>query len=81
MNKLHTLLLLSLGATAFAQTADPELIAAAEAVESKVIGWRHDIHEHPELSNREFETAANAGPRAKWFARQWNRFANLVCLD
>jgi hypothetical protein len=22
----------------------------------------------------EFETAANAGPRAKWFARQWNRF-------
>jgi len=58
MNKLHTLLLLSLGATAFAQTADPELIAAAEAVESKVIDWRHDIHEHPELSNREFETAA-----------------------
>ena len=23
----------------------------------KVIEWRHDIHEHPELSNREFRTA------------------------
>lgn len=30
----------------------------AAAVESKVIEWRHDIHEHPELSNQEFRTAA-----------------------
>lgn len=27
------------------------------AVESKVIEWRRDIHQHPELSNREFKTA------------------------
>ncbi|SFC30349.1 amidohydrolase [Flagellimonas taeanensis] len=27
------------------------------AVESKVIEWRRDIHQHPELSNREFNTA------------------------
>ena len=27
------------------------------AVESKVIEWRHDIHQNPELSNREFKTA------------------------
>ncbi len=26
-------------------------------IEDKVIEWRRDIHEHPELSNREFETA------------------------
>jgi amidohydrolase len=26
-------------------------------IESKVIEWRRDIHEHPELSNREFKTA------------------------
>ena len=26
-------------------------------VEPKVIEWRRDFHEHPELSNREFETA------------------------
>ncbi|MEQ9426463.1 MAG: amidohydrolase [Cyclobacteriaceae bacterium] len=26
-------------------------------VEAKVIEWRHDIHQYPELSNREFKTA------------------------
>lgn len=29
----------------------------AEQVETKVIEWRHDIHQNPELSNREFKTA------------------------
>lgn len=29
----------------------------ADAIESKVIEWRRDFHEHPELSNREFRTA------------------------
>ncbi len=29
----------------------------ADAIENKVITWRHHIHEYPELSNREFETA------------------------
>jgi amidohydrolase len=28
-----------------------------DKVESKVIEWRHDIHQHPELANREFRTA------------------------
>ena len=27
------------------------------AIEQKVISWRHDIHQNPELSNREFKTA------------------------
>ncbi|PIO48752.1 MAG: N-acyl-L-amino acid amidohydrolase [[Chlorobium] sp. 445] len=27
------------------------------AIESKVIAWRRDLHQHPELSNREFRTA------------------------
>lgn len=30
----------------------------AAEVEQKVIAWRRDIHEHPELGNREFRTAA-----------------------
>ena len=30
----------------------------AEAVESKVIKWRRDIHQHPELSGKEVRTAA-----------------------
>ncbi len=31
---------------------------AAAAVETNVIGWRRDIHKHPELSNHEVRTAA-----------------------
>ena len=35
-----------------------ELIAkSAEKIQQKVIDWRHDIHQHPELGNREFRTA------------------------
>ncbi|MEO5593896.1 MAG: amidohydrolase [Chitinophagaceae bacterium] len=29
----------------------------ADKLDSKVIAWRRDIHQHPELSNREFQTA------------------------
>lgn len=28
-----------------------------QAIEGRVIEWRHDIHQHPELGNREFKTA------------------------
>src|ERR1700740_2372232 len=30
---------------------------AAEKIESKAIEWRRKLHEHPELGNREFNTA------------------------
>jgi amidohydrolase len=36
---------------------DAALGAAADRVESKVIAWRRDLHEHPELGNREFRTS------------------------
>jgi len=42
---------------ALAQGAGPGITATIEAVEPKVIVWRRDFHEHPELSNREFRTA------------------------
>jgi amidohydrolase len=32
--------------------------AAAQAIEPSVIAWRRDIHQHPELGNRETRTAA-----------------------
>ncbi len=31
--------------------------AAAKTVEARVVAWRRDLHEHPELGNREFRTA------------------------
>jgi len=35
----------------------PNLEEDYAAIEQKVIDWRHDIHQNPELSNREFKTA------------------------
>jgi amidohydrolase len=35
-----------------------QIDAAARAVETKVIAWRRDFHQHPELGNSEFRTAA-----------------------
>jgi amidohydrolase len=37
--------------------ARPEVDAAAEAVQSQVVAWRRDFHQHPELSNREERTS------------------------
>jgi len=34
-----------------------ELDRLAEQTEDKVIKWRRDIHQHPELSNREYRTS------------------------
>ncbi len=31
--------------------------AAAAAIEAQLIAWRRDLHQHPELGNREFRTA------------------------
>ena len=44
----------------FAQNNDYTKIISekADAIEEKVINWRHDIHQNPELGNREFRTAA-----------------------
>ena len=41
---------------AFAQAPDVEALAAT--VDAKVQAWRRDIHQHPELGNRETRTAA-----------------------
>lgn len=40
-----------------AQAPSSQVDGMADAIESKVIEWRRDFHEHPELSNREFRTA------------------------
>ncbi|MBW3570446.1 MAG: amidohydrolase [Gemmatimonadetes bacterium] len=40
-----------------AQAADPAVAAAVEALAPRIIEIRHDLHQHPELSNRETRTA------------------------
>ena len=64
----HYLMLTSVTLIALVTAIAPELSFAqddlatqidrrAAQVESKVIAWRQDIHQHPELGNREFRTA------------------------
>lgn len=64
----HSLTLTAATLVALATTTAPESSFAqddlaaqidlrAAQVESKVIAWRQDIHQHPELGNREFRTA------------------------
>ena len=50
-------LLVVLTSSVAAVESRPSIEDAADKVESKVIQWRRHIHEHPELSNREFKTA------------------------
>lgn len=38
-------------------TLKPVINQASDAIESKVIAWRRDFHEHPELGNQEVRTA------------------------
>ena len=60
MKKFLLLPISLLAIQAIAQTdASKTLIAKkADAIESKVIAWRRDFHEHPELGNHEVRTAA-----------------------
>lgn len=39
------------------QTLNDTADRLVEGVQDKVVAWRRDIHEHPELGNREFRTA------------------------
>jgi len=56
MKKPILALLLMISAFSFGQKLDKKISDLSSAVESKVIEWRRDIHAHPELSNREFNT-------------------------
>lgn len=57
-NFLLPLLLFAAG-TMLAQPAKQlkEAKQQASALEEKMVAWRHQLHQNPELSNREFETA------------------------
>ena len=70
-------LLMLFSAAASAQTAKPSPVAAsplagdidrlAAAAEQDLLAWRRHLHQHPELSNREFETAKYVADRLRSF--------------
>lgn len=59
MKKTLLLLLISfISVSTFAQNLKQIIDQKADDIEEQVIEWRRHFHENPELSNREFETAA-----------------------
>lgn len=63
MKKLIPFALCLAMTSVFAQ--GPNLEEDFKSIESKVIEWRHDIHQNPELSNREFKTAKKIADHLK----------------
>ncbi len=61
------LVLFSLGGQMFAVDTASEIDAAAAKVLPQVIEWRRYIHQHPELSNREFNTSKLVADKLKEF--------------
>ena len=56
--KLSTISLALLATSIFTATAQAQQpVSISNQLEQKVIEWRRDLHQHPELSNREFRTA------------------------
>jgi len=53
-----------------AQALSAEIDKLAIAVEPELIEWRRHLHQHPELSNREVETAKYVAERLKSFGLQ-----------
>lgn len=59
MKKLYFLALSLYASTAFAQTdaLKAQVAKKADAMQPKLVSWRRDLHEHPELGNHETRTA------------------------
>jgi amidohydrolase len=53
-----SVLVLGMSVPVCAQVPDRQIDSAVAALQDQVIAWRRDIHQHPELSNRESRTAA-----------------------
>ena len=64
-------LFLGLSTSCFAQEDIFAMIdKKADEVEAKVIEWRRDFHENPELSNREFKTAEKVANQLREFGME-----------
>ena len=62
------ILFFSFGLSQAPSSLNKKIDKLAKSVEKKVIDWRRDFHEHPELSNREFKTAEKVAKHL----RSWN---------
>ncbi|HWZ15780.1 MAG TPA: amidohydrolase [Mucilaginibacter sp.] len=60
MKKLYFFILCAFSLPVFAQSSRMKsaVIKKADSLQSQIIAWRRDFHEHPELGNHEFRTSA-----------------------
>src|SRR5258708_35989926 len=60
MRKLFLLILCVFSVPVLAQVSilRTEINKKADSMQSQVVAWRRDFHEHPELSTRDFRTSA-----------------------
>ncbi|MGK0386263.1 MAG: amidohydrolase [Patiriisocius sp.] len=65
MRKYYVLLALAITAYTANAQMDQSILKDIENIESQVIDGRHYFHENPELSNREFKTAAKIAEHLK----------------
>ena len=70
LSSLALLVCLSFASITVAQDLFTMVDKRADAIEGEVIEWRRDIHEHPELSNREFRTAEKVAAELKAFGME-----------
>jgi len=65
-NTLPLLFLLISGNYAFSQTSlNSRIDQKSQSLESKIVEWRRDFHQNPELGNREFKTAEKIAAHLK----------------
>ena len=57
MKSFFISLVVLIGVVTFSKAQAQQPIVISEQLEQKVIEWRRHLHQHPELSNREFNTA------------------------
>jgi amidohydrolase len=68
MNKIYCLILILFTSAGYAQVSSSlqaRVDLQAAEIEGKVIEWRRHFHQYPELSNREFKTAAYVADHLK----------------
>lgn len=65
MEKILTFIIIFLSASIVCRAQRLNLENDYRTVENKVIEWRRDIHQNPELSNREFKTAGKIAAHLK----------------
>jgi len=68
LSAVATTVLLLVSLPGLAAISDRAVEDAARAVDARVVEWRRDLHQNPELGNREFRTSQKVAEHLKSLA-------------